>query len=216
MGAWGSPRLHPGRGSDFGDRAVPSPSARRHRCRVPIARELGRGTQPSRQPQATRSVLRAHPRQLAVGDRSGVPEWTRLVQDLDHRAKRLADLLMTQGFRAGVRLAFSCCSVDTHVTLPAVTKPRRRSYRSTRRRPPTGCSASPRTLCSDRLLSTVRTVDVGGEACPRLRSPLRAGRGISDTYGSSGTTVTCPMAELQPGEPLIIGRSFRLPDGARR
>ncbi len=59
----------------------------------------------------------------------------------------------------------------------------------------------------DRLLPSIRTVNVGGEACPReLVDRWGPGRRILNTYGPTETTVTCTMAELQPGKPVTIGR----------
>src|SRR3712207_5385657 len=59
----------------------------------------------------------------------------------------------------------------------------------------------------DRTLPLIRTVNVGGEACPReLVDRWRPGHRILNTYGPTETTVTCTMAELRPGEPVTIGR----------
>ncbi|MGY1673235.1 Pls/PosA family non-ribosomal peptide synthetase [Geodermatophilus sp. SYSU D00710] len=59
----------------------------------------------------------------------------------------------------------------------------------------------------DRLLPSIRTVNVGGEACPReLVDRWGPGRRILNTYGPTETTVTCTMAELLPGRPVTIGR----------
>ncbi|WP_347057292.1 Pls/PosA family non-ribosomal peptide synthetase [Blastococcus sp. HT6-30] len=59
----------------------------------------------------------------------------------------------------------------------------------------------------DRLLPLIRTVNVGGEACPReLVDRWGPGRRILNTYGPTETTVTCTMAELRPGKPVTIGR----------
>ncbi|WP_460683538.1 amino acid adenylation domain-containing protein, partial [Modestobacter lapidis] len=59
----------------------------------------------------------------------------------------------------------------------------------------------------DRLLPKIRTVNVGGEACPReLVDRWGPGRRILNTYGPTETTVTCTMAELRPGRPVTIGR----------
>src|SRR3712207_5286707 len=59
----------------------------------------------------------------------------------------------------------------------------------------------------DRLLPRIRTVNVGGEECPReLVDRWGPGRRILNTYGPTETTVTCTMAELRPGEPVTIGR----------
>ena len=59
----------------------------------------------------------------------------------------------------------------------------------------------------DRMLPLIRTVNVGGEACPReLVDRWGPGRRILNTYGPTETTVTCTMAELRPGRPVTIGR----------
>src|SRR5918997_3716708 len=59
----------------------------------------------------------------------------------------------------------------------------------------------------DRLLPRIRTVNVGGEACPReLVDRWGPGRRILNTYGPTETTVTCTMAELRPGKQVTIGR----------
>src|SRR4051794_9412359 len=58
----------------------------------------------------------------------------------------------------------------------------------------------------DRTLPLIRTVNVGGEACPReLVERWGPGRRILNTYGPTETTVTCTMAELEPGKPVTIG-----------
>ena len=59
----------------------------------------------------------------------------------------------------------------------------------------------------DRTLPLLRTVNVGGEACPReLVERWGPGRRILNTYGPTETTVTCTMAELRAGSPVTIGR----------
>ncbi|HST96967.1 MAG TPA: Pls/PosA family non-ribosomal peptide synthetase [Geodermatophilus sp.] len=59
----------------------------------------------------------------------------------------------------------------------------------------------------DRILPLIRTVNVGGEACPReLVDRWGPGRRILNTYGPTETTVTCTMAELRPGKQVTIGR----------
>ncbi|MEU7578199.1 amino acid adenylation domain-containing protein [Streptomyces sp. NPDC041068] len=57
-------------------------------------------------------------------------------------------------------------------------------------------------------LPELRTLAVGGEACPaelveRLSEP---GRRIVDAYGPSEATVYSTTADLEPGEPVVIGR----------
>lgn len=59
----------------------------------------------------------------------------------------------------------------------------------------------------DRLIPSIRTVNVGGEACPQeLVERWGPGRRILNTYGPTETTVTCTYAELTPGKPVTIGR----------
>src|SRR5918997_2990254 len=59
----------------------------------------------------------------------------------------------------------------------------------------------------DHILPLIRTVNVGGEACPReLVDRWGPGRRILNTYGPTETTVTCTMAELRPGKQVTIGR----------
>jgi non-ribosomal peptide synthetase-like protein len=61
----------------------------------------------------------------------------------------------------------------------------------------------------DRTLPLIRTVNVGGEACPReLVERWGPGRRILNTYGPTETTVTCTMAELEVGKPVTIGRAL--------
>jgi non-ribosomal peptide synthetase-like protein len=60
----------------------------------------------------------------------------------------------------------------------------------------------------DRALPLVRTVNLGGEACPpelvdRWAEP---GRRILNTYGPTEATASCTYAELQRGAPITIGR----------
>ncbi|MEV7193316.1 amino acid adenylation domain-containing protein [Streptomyces sp. NPDC093510] len=57
-------------------------------------------------------------------------------------------------------------------------------------------------------LPHLRTLAVGGEACPaelveRLAEP---GRRIVDAYGPSEATVYATTADLEPGEPVVIGQ----------
>jgi amino acid adenylation domain-containing protein len=58
------------------------------------------------------------------------------------------------------------------------------------------------------LLPDLRTVAVGGEACPaelveRLAAP---GRRVVNAYGPSEVTVYATTADLEPGAPVVIGR----------
>jgi non-ribosomal peptide synthetase-like protein len=63
----------------------------------------------------------------------------------------------------------------------------------------------------DRTLPSIRTVNVGGEACPAelVERWGGSGRRMLNTYGPTETTVTCTMAELSPGRPVTIGRPLR-------
>jgi non-ribosomal peptide synthetase-like protein len=58
-----------------------------------------------------------------------------------------------------------------------------------------------------RTIPSIRTVNVGGEACPAelVERWGGSGRRILNTYGPTETTVTCTMAELSPGRPVTIG-----------
>jgi non-ribosomal peptide synthetase-like protein len=60
----------------------------------------------------------------------------------------------------------------------------------------------------DRDLPDVRTLIVGGEACPAelVDRWSRPGRWMLNTYGPTETTVTATWAELRPGRPVTIGR----------
>ncbi|WP_216213361.1 Pls/PosA family non-ribosomal peptide synthetase [Amycolatopsis aidingensis] len=60
----------------------------------------------------------------------------------------------------------------------------------------------------DAELPALRTVIVGGEACPAelVRRWSRVGRLMLNTYGPTETTVTATWAELHPGRPVTIGR----------
>ncbi|WP_052230086.1 Pls/PosA family non-ribosomal peptide synthetase [Streptomyces sp. CT34] len=59
-----------------------------------------------------------------------------------------------------------------------------------------------------RELPRIRSIMVGGEACPAqlVERWSRPGRRILNTYGPTETTVTATMAELRPGRPVTIGR----------
>ncbi|WEB40824.1 amino acid adenylation domain-containing protein [Streptomyces yunnanensis] len=80
-----------------------------------------------------------------------------------------------------------------------------------------------------RDLPAVRSIVVGGEACPArlVERWSRPGRRILNTYGPTEITVTATVAELRPGRPVTIGRPLptytvvllddlrrRVPDGA--
>ncbi len=60
----------------------------------------------------------------------------------------------------------------------------------------------------DRDVPTLRTLLVGGEACPAdlVTRWARPGRRMLNTYGPTETTVTATWAELLPGRPVTIGR----------
>ncbi|HKJ11678.1 MAG TPA: non-ribosomal peptide synthetase, partial [Ornithinimicrobium sp.] len=59
----------------------------------------------------------------------------------------------------------------------------------------------------DRTIPSIRTVNVGGEACPAelVTRWGQSGRRILNTYGPTETTITCTMAELYSGKPVTIG-----------
>ncbi|WP_245352189.1 Pls/PosA family non-ribosomal peptide synthetase [Pseudonocardia parietis] len=59
-----------------------------------------------------------------------------------------------------------------------------------------------------RELPALRTLLVGGEACPAglVERWARPGRRMLNTYGPTETTVTCTWGELHPGKPVTIGR----------
>ncbi|MFI9646334.1 Pls/PosA family non-ribosomal peptide synthetase [Streptomyces sp. NPDC052040] len=60
----------------------------------------------------------------------------------------------------------------------------------------------------DRELPRIRTLVVGGEACPGrlVERWSRPGRRILNTYGPTEATVTATWKELRPGRPVTIGR----------
>jgi non-ribosomal peptide synthetase-like protein len=60
----------------------------------------------------------------------------------------------------------------------------------------------------DDPLPLVRLINLGGEACPEalVARLARAGRRLFNTYGPTEATVSASLAELQPGEPVTIGR----------
>ncbi len=59
----------------------------------------------------------------------------------------------------------------------------------------------------DDPLSSVRLINVGGEACPQsLAQRLqRPGRKVFNTYGPTEAAVSASLAELRPGQPVTIG-----------
>ncbi|MGI5141086.1 MULTISPECIES: Pls/PosA family non-ribosomal peptide synthetase [unclassified Streptomyces] len=61
-----------------------------------------------------------------------------------------------------------------------------------------------------RDLPGIRTIVVGGEACPAqlVERWSRPGRRILNTYGPTETTVTATVTELRPGRPVTIGTSL--------
>lgn len=62
----------------------------------------------------------------------------------------------------------------------------------------------------DRIIPSIRTVNVGGEACPPelVERWGGSGRRILNTYGPTEATVTCTWAELVPGRPVTIGHAL--------
>ncbi len=60
----------------------------------------------------------------------------------------------------------------------------------------------------ERDVPTLRTLLVGGEACPAdlVKRWSRPGRRMLNTYGPTETTVTATWAELVPDKPVTIGR----------
>jgi non-ribosomal peptide synthetase-like protein len=60
----------------------------------------------------------------------------------------------------------------------------------------------------DRELPALRTLVVGGEACPAdlVKRWTRPGRRMLNTYGPTETTVTATWCELLPGRPVTIGK----------
>ena len=60
----------------------------------------------------------------------------------------------------------------------------------------------------DRLIPSIRTVNVGGEACPQelVERWGGSGRRMLNTYGPTEATVTCIWTELYPGKPVTIGK----------
>ncbi|MGB3763602.1 MAG: Pls/PosA family non-ribosomal peptide synthetase [Ornithinimicrobium sp.] len=59
----------------------------------------------------------------------------------------------------------------------------------------------------DRTIASIRTVNVGGEACPPelVQRWGDSGRLILNTYGPTETTVTCTYAVLSADKPVTIG-----------
>ena len=60
----------------------------------------------------------------------------------------------------------------------------------------------------ERDVPTLRTLLVGGEACPAdlVKRWSRPGRRMLNTYGPTETTVTATWTELLPDQPVTIGR----------
>ena len=54
----------------------------------------------------------------------------------------------------------------------------------------------------------LRLINLGGEVCPEslVARWARSGRQLFNTYGPTETTVSASLAELQPNEPVTIGR----------
>ncbi len=70
------------------------------------------------------------------------------------------------------------------------------------------CSVPTLLATLDRDVPSLRTLIVGGEECPPnlVARWSRDGRRILNTYGPTETTVTASWTELEPGEPVTIGR----------
>jgi len=62
----------------------------------------------------------------------------------------------------------------------------------------------------DKDIATLRTLIVGGEACPQalVERWVRPGRRMLNTYGPTEATVTASWGELIPGRPVTIGRAM--------
>ncbi len=62
----------------------------------------------------------------------------------------------------------------------------------------------------DKDIPTVRLLITGAEACPAALAArwARPGRRVVNTYGPTEATVIATYAELQPGEPVSIGRAI--------
>jgi len=62
----------------------------------------------------------------------------------------------------------------------------------------------------DRDLPTLRTLIVGGEACPHklVHRWSKTGRRMLNTYGPTEATVTATWGELHPDKPVTIGRAM--------
>ena len=59
----------------------------------------------------------------------------------------------------------------------------------------------------DRTLPTIHTLNLGGEAVPQeIVERWGHGRRILNTYGPTECTASCTWAELQPGQPVTIGK----------
>ena len=58
----------------------------------------------------------------------------------------------------------------------------------------------------DRTPPSIRTVNLGGEACPQeLVERWGAGRRLLNTYGPTECTASCTWSEMAPGVPVTIG-----------
>lgn len=59
-----------------------------------------------------------------------------------------------------------------------------------------------------RDVTSLRIIILGGEACPPILAErwCRPGRRIFNSYGPTEATVVATMAEIQPGQPVTIGR----------
>ena len=62
----------------------------------------------------------------------------------------------------------------------------------------------------DQDIPSLRTLIVGGEACPQylVERWAKPGRKMLNTYGPTETTVTATWGELYPGKPVTIGKAM--------
>ena len=63
------------------------------------------------------------------------------------------------------------------------------------------------------LPTTLRLINLGGEACPQALAQrlARPGRTVFNTYGPTETSVSASLAELKSGRPVTIGLPLSLP-----
>ena len=61
----------------------------------------------------------------------------------------------------------------------------------------------------DRTPPSIRTVNLGGEACPQeLVERWGPGRRLLNTYGPTECTASCTFSEMRPGAPVTIGAAL--------